>query len=279
MDDYFYLHMKTLRSLFIPAFLFSCVVINAQSQNENAISASFYIPAEKTIYYQLGEKRIPILISQYGDAKDIVCINLHDNESTSVEAARDILVKHGGLLIKINNNQQRVIRFHYRGDNYRFDPNRIFSRIGIEESLEDYGKMTEDVVDEVEKFGQRILDLITENTSCIIALHNNTNDAYSIKSYLAGSDRQYDARAVYRNPKQDPDNIALTTDSLLYQKMADSGFNTIWQDNFRATRDGSLSIWAGENERRYINIETEHGQVKEYREMLEKLLTILKMEK
>jgi len=61
--------------------------------------------------------------------------------------------------------------------------------------------------------------------------------------------------------------------------MADAGYNSIWQDNERAKREGSLSIYYGERSRRYINIETQHGKVEQYRVMFEKLQQILAGEK
>jgi len=86
--------------------------------------------------------------------KDIVCINVHDNETTSVEAARSALESNGGTLIKIENNRQRMIRFKWRGHSYSFDPNRIFSRIGIEQTLKDNGRSSKQAAKEIEKFAQ-----------------------------------------------------------------------------------------------------------------------------
>ena len=71
------------------------------------------------------------------------------------------------------------------------------------------------------------------------------------------------------------DDIVLTTDSVLYKKMADRGYNSIWQDNERAKKDGSLSVFYGENNKRYVNIETQHGRLSQYIEMFSKLLDIL----
>ena len=51
--------------------------------------------------------------------------------------------------------------------------------------------------------------------------------------------------------------------------------NSILQDNKRAKKDGSLSVWSGENGRRYINIETEHGRFNKYVEMMKKVLEVL----
>ncbi len=238
-----------------------------------------FIPIEKTIFYELGDKTLPIRILQYGNVKDIVCINLHDNENTAVEAAQSVLELRGGILIMIGNNGQRNIRFGFRESAYTFDPNRIFSRTGIEQTLSENSQPDQWAVLEVEKFADRLLRLIPGDPTCIIALHNNTEEAYSVRSYLPGSDRQSDAKAVYMNPRQDVDDFALTTDSLLYHTMAELGYNSILQDNRKVKEDGSLSVYYGEKGKSYINIETQHGHQKQYIEMLDKLLVSLALEK
>lgn len=230
---------------------------------------------EKIIFYKLGERIIPIKIIQFENSTGIVCINLHDNETTSVQAAISVLDKMGGTLIKLENNQQRLIRFRLKGVSYSVDPNSIFSRTGIEKSLKENSRISREAVIEVEKFANRILELFPAAISCIIALHNNTDEAYSIKTYLPGNEKELDAKAAYYNQLQDKDDLILTTDSILYQKMVDNGFNSIWQDNAKAARDGSLSVYCGESNKRYINIETQHGKLAQYIEMLEKLVTII----
>lgn len=256
----------------------SGMVVAQTSDNNILVSKALYVPAEKTIFYKIGDRNIPIKVLQFGNASGTVCINLHDNEGTSVEAARSVMEENGGTLIKIENGRQRVIRFRLKGISYGFDPNRIFSRTGIEQTLRDNRRISRDAMDEVEKFAQRILQLIPDSATCIVALHNNTEEAYSVRSYLPGNERQKDARAVYKDSLQDVDDIVFTTDSLLYQQMADHGYNSIWQDNERAKKDGSLSVYFGEKQKRYINIETQHGKVSQYREMFLKLVTILREE-
>ena len=265
--------MKTFLS-FLLIWCFS-IFVKAQPGNNFGVSQSIFIPVETTFFYKVGDRTVPIKVTQYGTVKNIVCINLHANEQTSVHSAYFVLESYGGTLIKIENNNQRVIRFRLKGVYYSFDPNRMFSRIGIEQTLRDNRKTSKEAIDEIEKFAQRLLLLIPDSTSCIVALHNNTDGAYSVKSYLPGSERHSDAKAVYADPTQDIDDIALTTDSLLYEKMAENNFNCIWQDNINAKKDGSLSIFCGEQKRRYINIETQHGKAVQYKKMLEKFLEIL----
>ncbi len=232
-------------------------------------------PIEQTIYYSLGDARIPIKVLQYGDKKDIVYINVHDSEPTSVAAAKAILTYTGGTIIKLVNKGKRNIKFRLKNKSYSFDANRIYSRAGIEQTLRTSGRISKEAIDEIEKFGKRILQLIPDTTTCIVSLHNNTNGDFSIKNYLPKGDRRIDAKAVYVDSLQDFDDIALTTDSVLYLKMVENCYNSIWQDNANARRDGSLSVYFGEKNRRYINIETENGKLLLHIEMIKKLLQIL----
>ncbi|MEO5946741.1 MAG: hypothetical protein ABIP79_07980 [Chitinophagaceae bacterium] len=263
---------KLATTIFICLF---CKIIIAQSGDPLIISKALFVPAEKTVFHKIGERTIAVKIFQYGDVKNFVCINLHSNETSSFTAAKSVLEETGGTLIKIENNGQRVIKFRLNGVIFGFDPNRIFSRIGIEQTLRENRKLTREAMDEVEKFAKQLLQLFPDSTKCIIALHNNTEEAFSVRNYLPDGIRKNDAKAVYKDSTQDVDDIAFTTDSLLYQRMADFGFNSIWQDNEKVKRDGSLSVYCGEKGKRYINIETQHGKVEQYIIMLEKLLLVL----
>lgn len=235
--------------------------------------------SEKIITHNLGDRIISIKVAQYGESINTCCINLHDDEMTAVKAARAVLEEKGGLLIKIENNAQRNISFPFKGVIYTFDPNRIFSRSGIMLTLKAKGKINPLAVTEVEKFAAQLLQLIPDSISCLIALHNNTDGDFSVKTYLPGGNRQTDASQVYADEWQDIDDIALTTDQIIYNKMAALGYNSILQDNVNVFKDGSLSVHYGEKNRRYINIETQHGKTIQYREMLKKLMYILDEEK
>ncbi len=244
------------------------------------VKPAAFTPAEKTIVHKLGDKTISFKVSQYGESVNTCCINLHDDEITAVKAARTILEQQGGILIKIENKAQRNINFPFKGVMYSFDPNRIFSRTGIGLTLRvTKGKINPLAIIEVEKFATHLLQLIPDSISCVIALHNNTNGDFSVKTYQPGGKRQTDAKQVYADSWQDTDDIALTTDEDIYNKMAAFGYNSILQDNVRVFKDGSLSVYYGELNRRYINIETQHGKTAQYGEMLEKLLYILDGEK
>jgi hypothetical protein len=78
-----------LKFLFLSfiALFFSRAAFTQPANNNGGTSKSLYIPSEKIILYQLGDRTVHIRILQYGNVKDVVCINIHDNETTSVKAA------------------------------------------------------------------------------------------------------------------------------------------------------------------------------------------------
>ena len=265
------------RYLYITLFFFTCAFSYGQQSIEltQPIEPGITI-TEKTIFYDLSGNIVPIKIQQYGEKADIVFINLHDDEFTSVDAAKRILEEHGGLLIKVENNAQRNIRFKLGRYFYRVDPNNIFSTEGIAKSLEHLGRTSDTAIDEIEKLGQRIVQLIPEDAKCVIALHNNTPDLFSVIEYTPGNIRSVDSKKVYVNSKQDADDFFLTTDRSLYEALADKGYNTVLQDNKNCTDDGSLSVYCGKKNIRYVNCETEHGKAGQYYEMVKALVIVLK---
>ena len=233
--------------------------------------------SEKTILYDLAGNIVPIRILQFGDRTDVVLINLHDNEVTSVDAAKRILQQHGGMLIEVENNAERNIRFRLDETNYKVDPNRIFSKEGIKKSLAELGRVSFKAIDEVEKLGQRIIQLFPADARYVIALHNNTPDLFTVKEYSPGNKRSVDAKKIYLNPQEDADDFFLTTDGNLYDKLTEKGFNTVLQDNKNCTEDGSLSVYCGKRNIRYVNCETEHGKQEQYFKMMKSLLSVLSL--
>ena len=257
--------------LYISLFCFTCSFLQV---HQTAAFRSKHV-TEKTIFYKLAENIVPIKIQQYGERRDMVFVNLHDDELTSVDAAKRILEEHGGMLVEIENDSQRNIRFKLGRQFYKVDPNRMFSKEGIKKSLDQLGVTSPKAIHEVTKLGQRIIQLIPEEAKCIIALHNNTSDLFSVLEYAPGNKRSADSKKVSVNAAQDPDDFFLTTDNHLYERLADSGFNTILQDNKGCTDDGSLSVYCGRKNIRYVNCETEHGKTEQYYDMMKALVAAL----
>ena len=178
-------------------------------------------------------------------------------------------------MIEIENKKRRDLRFKIGYVFYKVDPNRIFSLDGAAAALKEKGRFSPITAREVEKLGQRIIQLLLKNLSCVIALHNNTNDRFSVNEYLQGNIRAGDAARVNAKMGQDPDDLFITTDTVLYKQLSLKKYNTVLQDNENCRQDGSLSVYCGKNNIRYVNLETEHGKLYQYSEMMEYLYELL----
>ena len=233
-------------------------------------------PVINTITHKIGNSRVRIQTFQYGDRNDNVFISLHDNEFTGLEPTKLLLEEHGGLLIKIENNYSRNINFSLDQRSFTFDPNRMFSKIGIQKTLQSFGRTSDKAINEVDKFAKRILQLFPKGFNCAIALHDNTDGGYSVKHYQPGSQYGNDARLVSTDSSQDPDDFFLTTDSLLFHQLSAKKYNTILQHNQRAKQDGSLSVYFGKKNIRYLNCETQHGKTGQFKEMMTTAIHCLK---
>jgi hypothetical protein len=235
-----------------------------------------YTGNERTYHYTLGQRSIPLKVTVYGNRKDVVMISLHDDETTGVEAARAVLERTGGILLSIENNNQRIITFTQRGITYRFDPNRMFTRTGIKATLQEHSKQsTKSAINAIHGFSNFVLNQVPSAAVVLIALHNNDDAGFSALTYMKGGEYEKDAAAVHQSDTRDPDNFFLTTDKLFFREARSSGYNAILQHH-KAKDDGSLSVLYGKKNRRYVNIEAETANVSEQKEMIETAVSFIR---
>lgn len=233
--------------------------------------SSVYAPVETRYHFDWGNNKTSIVLSQYGSRKDVLMIHLHDDETASLEAAQKVLQQTGGLLIRLENNGKRLMTFKKSGRVFLFDPNRIFTTKGIEGNLHFLNRhVTSASISSLKSFAAFILHKIPGSVTTFVALHNNDNGKYSVKSYRGS--RWRDALKVHIEPKHDPDNFFIVTRNSMFQKLRKAGFNAVLQNTPKAKDDGSLSIFLGRKRKAYINVEAQHGKTEEQTKMLEFLL-------
>ncbi len=222
--------------------------------------------------FELGNSIIPV--KEYTGVKSSgnVFIQLHHDEQTAVGSALAEVQASGGKFISLENEGKRNVSFSQHGTLYRFDPNRIFTNEGREASLKTFGAYSQGAEKEVERLAEFLLKLIPRGSQ-VIAIHNNTDNRYSIADYKAA--RKADALRVHINEKMDPDDFIFTTDPDVFGELSREDLNVVLQDNENAKDDGSLSVWMGRQGRTYINIEAEHGHIKEQERMLKAVVSIL----
>jgi len=202
-----------------------------------------------------------------------IFINLHENERTSVCAARALLAaRHDSQLIVLRGQGRRHVVFWIGLQPYVFDPNRIFSDAGIEGTLRYHGAYSPAAHAAVAGLRDAIMAALQpERAAMIVALHNNGVGRYAIDSYQPGGALAAHAQTVHRNPRADAGDFFLVSHSSACTLLRDSGHSVVLQQS-DSDDDGSLSQRFMAARPLYINAEARHGHVHEQYLMLATVL-------
>lgn len=230
----------------------------------------------KTI--KIGESKIEI-IQQYGQIEDdVLFINVHEDEQTSIDAVDHYSQQSPLHFVRLKHVQSRRIDFSLRGKNYSVDPNRIFTRKGRRKTLKDGGKFSFKAAKQVKLLAADILSYL-EGKSIVVAMHNNTDVNYSIKSYLPDGDEAKNTADIHISDAWDADDFIYTTDKKFFDIFKAKDLNVILQDNKGYVNDGSLSVYCGSSGIPYINIEAQKGHFDEQVKLLEEVIQAIDMYK
>ena len=225
----------------------------------------------------LGEGTVTVRVRLDGQQPGLLhALNLHDDESTSVEAAAEVIARRGGRVVEVVHSGDRNVTFRVGGRSYEADPNRMFTEAGRARTLGALSSHDPAAEAALEAFADSVLALYTAvRPDVVVTLHNNTPDNYSARSYEPGAQYASDAAAVTVHPGSDPDDFFFVTDRALYDALVGEGFNAVLQDNDAATDDGSLSVWAAREGVPYVNVEAQHGHRAEQAAMIDALVDVL----
>jgi hypothetical protein len=252
---------------------FTCFLISVFCFSQTNSSFS---PVITIYYFSWGKDSTEIVVTQYGGRKGLVMVHLHDDEASSLEAAKQILTQTGGLLIELENHGKRLVSFRKGGRRYEFDPNRIFTPKGRSQNLHYLNDtVTSQALSSVKAFSSFILKKIPKSVVTLVAVHNNQNGNYSIDSYKSGV-RSKNVLKWYKNPKYDPDNFFIVNNSEMFRRLKRMEFNAVLQNNAHAADDGSLSIYYAKKNLVYVNIEAEKGKLDEQVKMLNAFFNTLR---
>lgn len=228
-----------------------------------------YVPSDTpfTQEYKLGRTKISLVKQIASEPKDFIFFNMHENEQTSIKAIKSFAKEHLVNFIYLKHSGKRRIDFELHSK-YSFDPNRIFTPKGRKATLLDGASHSDKAQRMVAEFAMDILYEL-KDAKTIIAMHNNTNENYSIHSYMPDSSEAVNTKQLFINPEMDPDDFIYTTVPEFYDAMVKRKINVILQDNQNYADDGSLSVYCGIMDIPYINIETEHGHLEKQLELME----------
>ena len=156
-----------------------------------------------------------------------------------------------------------------------FDPNRMFTFKGRYKTLKDGGKFTFRSNKLVKLLAEEVVSTLS-SFETVVALHNNTDVNYSIKSYAEGGDEAENTSAIHISPTWDADDFIYTTDYDLFLAFKTLDLNVIYQNDKKFVNDGSLSVYCGLNNIPYVNIETQLGHLEEQIKLINLVLDVLK---
>ena len=235
-------------------------------------------PIETTVPYEQGRYIIGDRILEtriYRKGTGLSYIAPHGDETTSVRAVLAVIEENGGKLVRIVNEGKRLYSFHLDDVEYTFDPNRIFTDAGVEKVLSkqkgknEYPRLVHVTI-------RAFADAMREEATApvFVALHNNREGGYSTKSYLPGGSLQKEAQKVCHNPDADEDDFFFVTSQSIFDALCERRFNVVLQAP-SATDDGSLSVYAGQHNIPYVNVEAQRGHLEIQIVMLLALLDVL----
>lgn len=207
----------------------------------------------------VGDEKVEI---KHTEGRGKTYIHVHHNEQTALRAAQAVIKQEGGSLITLEHSGGRNIVFHLHNKRYEFDPNRIFTDIGIRKTLISLSQYSPEAHKEVKKLATKIKQLLPKGK--VVAVHNNSS--YSLKDYLPGNSLENDAQAIHMLPRNYYRNFYLVTKISDFLRIKSRGYNGVLQKN-TANDDGSLSIYLAKNE--YINVEAGYDQLIEQIKMLQ----------
>ena len=225
--------------------------------------------------FKLGNTKIGIYEQNSAASRDVIFLNVHEDETTSIEALYRYADIDAINFFYLRHKWTRRITFKLKGTEFDFDPNRIFTKKGRKQTLKDGANYSGKANRQVKKLAEAILERLPEGHT-VVAVHNNTDENYSIKSYALGGEEAENTKRVFINPDTDPDDFIYTTDSYFYEAFKKMGVNVILQDNKGYVNDGSLSVYCGENGIPYINIETQKGHFDAQMNLIEQVLQVVR---
>lgn len=205
-------------------------------------------------------------------ASEVVWVNLHHNEQTSVQAAQQLLTpEYPVRYLGIQNQQRRNLVFNSFGSTIEVDPNRIFTVEGIEKSLRNFGAPTAQKIEITQHVGKQLTEVMLP-ARLIVSLHNSADSGLAVTSFVEGALYAATAAKTYVNLQHDTDDFFLVTNQKAFDYFARKGYNVVLQNNQTQEDDGSLSVYCGRNQIDYINVECQHGHLTEQVAMLREVI-------
>ncbi|MCH2233442.1 MAG: hypothetical protein MK078_04235 [Crocinitomicaceae bacterium] len=230
--------------------------------------------SQTTQTINIGDSKVELRFFQGSVLDDIIFLNVHEDEQTSIEAIKEIRKTIPVNFAYLHHKGTRNIEFQLGKNKHEFDPNRIYTFKGRKATLKEFGKFSFRANKAVKELDKAINKLIS-NYKIVVTLHNNTDVNYTINSYAEGGDESENTKRLSIVDTWDPDDFIYTTHPPYFDAYKNLGLNAILQDNATCVNDGSLSVHCGKNNIPYINVEAQKGHLNEQINLIRIVIDIL----
>lgn len=216
------------------------------------------------------------VVNYPGGTSDLFFFHMHANEKTSKRAGEAAVRANGGTFMYLTHStEEREMVVSIGARRYRFDPNRIFTALGLEEKTEP--RPTGSDLTALRRFVEWVkaniaLGRAQRARPMVTALHNNTDDdAHGrLLSILTEQDLiGVDNASVSRNPAWDIDDFYIATLPSTYDAIIASFNPNISLRRERPRDIGYLSNWMITEGIDYLNVETQLEDTAGNRTMVE----------
>lgn len=258
----------------------------------------------------LGETEVRVNIYEKRGAR-VTFVVPHHNEQTGLQLTKEIIREKGGRLVELvvlndKGAPTRYLKFNFKGAEYRIDPNRIFTANGRSTKC---SLVPEDYLPPIQAFAENLLKILLppngkrfrRGERVLVAVHNNSdvdearedrrNADLTALAFIKGGRPQHplagefhpQTEGVYiSNDEPDEDNFFFTSTPRFMSFLSGEGYNVALQkrreklfDADCRVDDGSLSVYAGQNNIPYINIEADQKNGRERQKQM--LATVYKL--
>lgn len=233
----------------------------------------------------------------------------HENEHVGNAYLKRQVEKFGGIFAVLKQNGRRHITLVVDEHVVEVDPNRIFTgpgRISTLSKLNPELAAQPSLLAKAEKRAEALAEFMLKainasEASSWIAIHNNTqgydDDGHggrgtiSIRRYQKKLDSGANYLIRVHDAGKDEDDLFFITESADYRAMKNASFNVVLQNpdvgHDPSEDDGSLSVLAEKQGRRYVNVEAERrdedgfgeDHLAQQQAMIDLLFTLLKNER
>jgi len=237
------------------------------ASSAGTLNAAPEIRSEKTVF--IGETRVRVVVAEVRikGRRSLIYFHPHENEHGSAVVTRHIIQQNGGKLVEVRSEGDRLITFKLKGATYSFDPNRMFTDIGLAHSLTHFGPTSEPAVTAARRLRNAVLAELGGGKTPIVAVHNNAEDGIDARSFRSDGPLSAQAAKIAINPKENSHDFFLVLDDALFDRLHHKGFNTVLQSP-NPPDDGSLAIYCQEHHWQYVNVEAAEGDMTEQQRML-----------